>query len=486
MRQNPLMAAMMVMAGVLLTLTPKVQGIGLPSGDTNEPTYTVLDSWSFADHTNWTSDYGYAPVSFTNLSFCQLGDGASLVVDTNEPAWLQYNIYESDGSTNLTLQQGTLMFWFAPSSWSSTNAGGTGPGEPGRLLEVGAYTTNSSYGLWSIYVDAVGENLYFSAQTNDLSGELTTYVSAPISWTTNYFHFVVLSYSETNTSLYLDGELVTNGPGVTVYPGPNALAGGFYIGSDGTGVYQAAGSFNSVATYAVPMDADTIAALYASEFPVYYINPLDSAMWTRLVSATSSVSSTYSNYDLITGSGSLQWVASVSAISSSNVWITNVLTMADSAGGMAMTFTIQGGYDGLAYDAFVNTVLDFSSNTNRAWGWMGQGYHGNTYQLTNLPSGTCFLILGTPSDSDSDGLTDAYELLVSRTDPYNACTSGDGLSDSDKLLEGLSLFGYHPQWKLDTDTDGLPDAYESAIPGLSSGYAELAPTLPSYNPAPVP
>jgi hypothetical protein len=52
-------------------------------------------------------------------------------------------------------------------------------------------------------------------------------------------------------------------------------------------------------------------------------------------------------------------------------------------------------------------------------------------------------------------------------------------------LEGLSLFGYHPQWKLDTDTDDLPDAYEGAIPGLSSGYAELAPTLPSYNAAPI-
>ena len=164
--------------------------------------------------------------------FAILATAASLVVDTNVPAWLQYNVYENDGTTNLTVDSGTVTFWFAPSSWSSTNAGGTGPGEYGRLFEVGSYTPDSSYGWWSIYVDDGGNNIYFSAQTNDLSSSLTTYLSAPISWTTNYFHFVALTYSATNTALYLDGVLATNGPGVTVYPGPDVLTNGFYIGSD--------------------------------------------------------------------------------------------------------------------------------------------------------------------------------------------------------------------------------------------------------------
>ena len=192
------------------------------------PTNTPLDSWSFNDHTNWTSDLGYAPISFTNLSFSHLGNGDSLVVDTNIPAWLQYNVYENDGTTNLTVDSGSVTFWYAPGDWSSTNAGGTGPGEWGRLFEVGAYTPDSSYGLWSIYVDDVGKNIYFSAQTNDLSSTLTTYLSSPISWTTNYFHFVALTYSPTNTALYLDGVLATNGPGVTIYPGPDVLTNGFY------------------------------------------------------------------------------------------------------------------------------------------------------------------------------------------------------------------------------------------------------------------
>ena len=102
-------------------------------------------------------------------------------------------------------------------------------------LKSAAYTPDSSYGLWSIYVDDGGNNIYFSAQTNDLSSTLTTYLSAPISWTTNYFHFIALTYSATNTALYLDGVLATNGPGVTVYPGPDVLANGFIIGSDNNG-----------------------------------------------------------------------------------------------------------------------------------------------------------------------------------------------------------------------------------------------------------
>ena len=130
------------------------------------PTNMLLSSFSFTDTTNWLSDQGYPPVSFTNLNASDLGNGTALVVDSPDPAWLQYNVVENDGTTNLTVDQGSLMFWFAP-YWSSTNAGGTGPGEWGRLIEVGTYTPDSSYGWWGLYVDDGGNNLYFSAQTND-------------------------------------------------------------------------------------------------------------------------------------------------------------------------------------------------------------------------------------------------------------------------------------------------------------------------------
>jgi hypothetical protein len=68
---------------------------------------------------------------------------------------------------------------------------------------------------------------------------------------------------------------------------------------------------------------------------------------------------------------------------------------------------------------------------------MGQGNSGNTYTLP-ITSGNAFLILGTPQDTDGDGLTDAYENLVSHTDPNNAYSNLDGILDGWEILLGLN------------------------------------------------
>src|SRR5271163_1883184 len=63
----------------------------------------------------------------TRNRFIPIRDYGSLIVDSTNAAWLQYNVCESDGTTNLTVNTGSVTLWFAP-SWSSTNAGGSGPG----------------------------------------------------------------------------------------------------------------------------------------------------------------------------------------------------------------------------------------------------------------------------------------------------------------------------------------------------------------------
>ena len=82
-------------------------------------------------------------------------------------------------------------------------------------------------------------------------------------------------------------------------------------------------------------------------------------------------------------------------------------------------------------------MLSFGPN-GFPWAWLGQGLHCNTYTLAGLPNTTCFLILGTPLDTDGDGLTDAYEKLVSKTDPNNPDTDGDGIPDGWSVLLGLN------------------------------------------------
>lgn len=433
-----------------------------------------LNTWSFTDTNNWTSDAGYAPVSFTNINSMVFGDGTSLALDTNIPAWLQYNVFENDGTTNLTVDTGSVTFWFSP-DWASTNdaTGGSGPQNWGRLIEVGGFTSDSSYGWWSLYVDPAGANIYFSAQTNDVSGNLYT-ISMPVDFTTNYWHFIALTYSSTNVSLYLDGQLATNDPtGLSVWPGTNVLAGGFYVGSDSNGIYQAQGEFDDISTYNVVLDSNQVQRAYNYSQVNYFLNPWNwRYMQSAIVSAPSNPSSSPTYYQAISGIGGLKLIGSVSAINSTNIWITNV-TASVAGSGMAMTFTIQGGSNSVPYDVFANSILDFSSDTNKAWAWMGQGYHGNTYTLTNLPSTGCFLILGTPKDTDGDGLTDAYENLVSKTNPNVADTSGDGISDAWEVLLGLN-----PLVNNNGSSSRLNYTYDSAdwlegISGVKTGTVSL-------------
>jgi hypothetical protein len=449
----------LLIAGALFGLLPMTHAIDLPPGDdgTNSiPSYIALDTWSVFDSTNWTSDDGYAPVSFTNLAHSDLGTGSALVVDTNLPAWLQFNVIEADGTTNFSPSVGTISFWFAPQAWSSTSAGGSGPDEYGRLFDAGSYTADSSFGWFSLYIDPAGDNLFFSTQTNDLSSTVTTYLSAPISWQTNYFHNVVLTYSQTNTTLYLDGALITNGPGLTVYPGTNV--GTFNIGSDATGVYQSDGLFNSVETYGVPLDPGTIQQTFSQQIIYYFLSPWNTAMG---IQSAVSAAITYSpGNEVFTGSGNLSInpIFSPIQISSTNpyvVWMTNVLANA-SANGTSITFTVEGGQPGYFYDVFVTGALA-SPITNCIWSWQGQAQQWQVCTLTNIPNSELLILLGTPQDSDGDGLTDAYELLVSHTNPNSYSSDGTGMSDGWEIFY-FGHTGVDPN--ADPDGDGLTNYQE--------------------------
>jgi hypothetical protein len=52
------------------------------------------------------------------------------------------------------------------------------------------FTPGASFGWWSLYTDPAGANLYFTVQPGD--GSTTTYLTAPIAWASNSWHFIAL------------------------------------------------------------------------------------------------------------------------------------------------------------------------------------------------------------------------------------------------------------------------------------------------------
>jgi len=68
-------------------------------------------------------------------------------------------------------------------------------------------------------------------------------------------------------------------------------------------------------------------------------------------------------------------------------------------------------------------------------------------------------------DSDHDGLTDNKETNIHKTDPNKWDTDGDGYGDGDEVWNGYSplLSGDNKLSRVDTDKDGLNDAFEVAF-----------------------
>jgi hypothetical protein len=417
---------------ILICMGAGSRAISQPSipGNTNPP----LDTWSFADTNYWTSDLGYYPVSYTNISDSPLGPGNSLDVDGTNASWLQYNVYEADGTTNLNIvSDGSLGFWFAPNwaSASDTNDLGTGPGVWSRLIEVGTYTTNASYGWWSLYMDDVGNNIYFSAQ--DANGDEADYLAAPVTFTSNNWHLIALTWSSTNTSLFVDGTCLTNGPGISVLPGMDVISNGFTIGSDiATGMLQMHGALNSLATYNYVLDSGSINVEAVLE-AIYYLATANVS--SNAPYASPGVSAVY---DIISGPGYLQVTGTnnTTCLANTNVWITNVSVMPGTNKSVNLSFMVTGGNPDWPYDIFATGCLN-NPITNSVWSWMGQAYPCQTNVINGLTNGMAYFLLGTPLSYDGDGFTVAYETLILHINPNDPDLAGDGIANGFKYLAGM-------------------------------------------------
>lgn len=91
------------------------------------------------------------------------------------------------------------------------------------------------------------------------------------------------------------------------------------------------------------------------------------------------------------------------------------------------------------YDLFGTTNLNGAgSGLNRTnWAWLLRTAAGQSNACTAVwGSVEAYYQLGTTQDTDGDGLTDAFEHLVSHSDPALVSTRGDGFSDWLAYVQG--------------------------------------------------
>jgi hypothetical protein len=192
---------------------------------------------------------------------------------------LRYREIESNGRPNINCRNGTVRFWFKP-NWSSTNAGGAGPGASfARLIELGGWTADASRGHWQVQFNGPGAtNLSVFSQSNGVS---QAYWAVPCGFTAGRWYQFALAYSPSNVALYMNGQLMTNsametgddrpavaatgerintaGGGIYNYPPPDVRALGFGLGNAADGGEQANAQFEELETFNYPLTPQQIA-----------------------------------------------------------------------------------------------------------------------------------------------------------------------------------------------------------------------------------
>ena len=259
--------------------------IYFPPGNSNPPDSTIMASvvagdqttaatinefiplahWTFNDTNTWEGEGGQMPLLATNLAGLPSWSVNAVLVDSLNQAGLAYNLVETNGSTNINCQTGSLLFWFRP-NWSSADQGGDGPESFGRLIEAGDYNPVFADNWWSLYFSPDGSQLLFATST---SGVGMTNLTASISWSEGEWYEIALTYSPTGSALYVNGQLLASGAGVNCSPNADVLNQNFRIGSDQDGGSQAHGTFDELRAFEYPLAADNTFT-HGSEIPNWW------------------------------------------------------------------------------------------------------------------------------------------------------------------------------------------------------------------------
>ncbi len=354
------------------------------------------------------------------------------------------------GRTNLNSVSGSFRFWFKP-NWSSASvAGGIGAGFSARLIELVVISDKDAAALWWLYTTTDGSSLNLATQTT--AGPVNL-LSADIAWAAESWHCVVLNYGSQGTELFIDGELAARGSGVS---GVSPADAGLVVGSTVFGTDSAEGEFDEICAFARPADAYAIGLYYNTYRVTAALGPITAEEDAARSEAAAKYRAQQEEASAMQASFGMQ--SSTNCVTNGPVYLTNLVAIPTTNQGSIVIFDIMGGTNGLLYEIFSTTNLLGTNIANATWTCLATGMTCTTFLFTNEPQAHACYVLGTPKNSDADSLTDAYELLVSKTKPDDADTDDDGLPDDWEVAHGLNPLLNDASD--DPDGDGLTNLQE--------------------------
>ncbi len=235
--------------------------------------------------TNWIGDQGQVPVAHYGLTLeAGVESNAVKVTGGDWAKYLVFRLAETNDKPNLSFRQGSVSMWFKP-NWNGTNHGGNGPVPAawGRIFNIGEWTTDASYGLWTMGLTPDGDWISFTAHTNNGTLYGSGWGQVPGGMVSNEWRHVAMTYSTTNMSIYIDGTNVmdigclfdgTNwfcNVGNSLIPPKTLRDQGFYVGTDTGGNQASQGTFDLLETYNYPLSAVEVLAA----FDAYYFSSVN-------------------------------------------------------------------------------------------------------------------------------------------------------------------------------------------------------------------
>lgn len=431
-----------------------------------------LTTWRF-DDAAWVARPTSNALAARHLALAESWSGYALDTSGEQSSLLALPLFSSTGKPHVTANAGTVRFWFAP-AWSSKSAGGSGPGEWARLFEV-SNPSDEQQKFWiTLAIDPTGSILTLASKAEHGP---PVYLQAAVQWQAGQWHQVHAVYSPTNTLLVVDGALAAateNGiawPGAAQWP---ELA--FSLGSGLDGEDIARGQFEELTTFAFPLSLEYMAWHYGQYAGVAAMGPVTeqeriAARQQRSESELTFAATSSSEPPPAPGPGGGGGGGGVTfPPPPPGLKLTRPMLA-----GVSLATTLAEADTNSAYDIFQKLGLQ-PTNT---WSRVAMGDIGQTNFTLNVPSTNhAFFIAAAVVDSDFDGLPDAYEELILGTSPLSPDTNGDGVPDGNADRDGNGLPDY-------VDYNGLTRAviYATRTNAFEGGQAgEITVRLPSSAP----